>query len=107
MDAHEIHRIVEAELAKGDPFNNLHGITAENVRSHLTPLRRVLVDPDDCESPPRNMWIFAEERPAEAGGYLVVYDPQEAAWGIAEETSSGEYTMVVAGDSLAEALSGM
>jgi len=89
------------------PFNNFHGITRENLDSYLVKPFAVRVDSDDIETNPREMWIIAQERSRPEDGYVVVHDPLEGGWGIAEYESDGRYILVVGAESLADALDGM
>ena len=106
MDIVAIKSLVEKELARGESFTNYHGITPANVRSFLVEPFMARTDPDDLETQPRDMWVVLQERRT-LDGYVVVYDPQSKAWGVAEHAGDGDYTLVIAASSLAEALSGM
>ena len=65
------------------------------------------VDPDDLETSPRDMWIVLRERPLSDDGYVVVYDPLDSGWGVAEKVDTEAYVLIVCADSLAEALNRM
>ena len=106
MEASDIQRIVREEVSRGEAFNNSHGITPQNVRQFLVPPFSVRTDPDDTESPPRDMWVVLQERPQGADGYAVVYDPQVSGWGVVERAGT-DYVLVCAADSLASALTSM
>lgn len=107
MTVDTVRKIVEAELAREETFENLHGITRKNVSSFLVEPFLVSVDPDDLESGPREMWVVAQEQANPARGYVVVYDPAERGWGVAEQHGASRYTLVVGADSLASAFEGM
>ena len=107
MDADTVREIVRKEVSKRLPFKNFHGITRENLNSFLVTPFAVMVDPDDLETDPREMWIIAQERSIPEDGYVVVYDPLDGGWGIAEQESDGGYILVIGAESLADALAGM
>jgi hypothetical protein len=106
MDISDIKNLVETELSRGEPFANFHGITPATIRSFLVEPFKVLADPDDLETPPRDMWVVLQERRT-SDGYVVVYDPSRKTWGVADRGSDGDYTLIVSASSLAGALDGM
>jgi len=53
------------------------------------------------------MWVVLQECLVPAQGYVVVYDPQNKSWGIAEHTDDNTYVLVTSAASLAEAISDM
>lgn len=106
MQAANVQRIVQGEIARAETFDNSHGVTPQNVRAFLVEPSCVRVDPDDVESPPRQMWVVLREQPGSPGNYAVVYDPQVSGWGVVERTTEG-YVLVCAADSLASALTSM
>jgi len=87
-------------------FVNMHGITAENLHDFLVRPYLVFVDPDDLETQPRDMWVVLETSES-MGGYVIIYDEVNNYWGVAEQIDKSNYILVVAADSLAEALEGM
>ena len=107
MDSSTIKNLVEEELARGESFTNLHGITQERIRSFLVEPFAVRTDPDDIETQPRDMWVVLRERPAETDGYVVVFDPETSAWGVAERTGDDSYILILSAPSLAGALESM
>jgi hypothetical protein len=107
MDSSEVKKLLEEELARGEPFNNWHGITSENVRSCLVEPFPVRTDPDDLETQPRTMWVVLQEHRDPRDGYVVVYDPLSTEWIVAEHVKGDDYIAVIAGSSLAQALDGM
>ncbi len=107
MDADTVREIVRKEVSKNLPFENFHGITRENLGSFVVEPFAAQVDPDDLETKPREMWIIAQERPGSEEGYVVVYDPLEGGWGVAECERDRRYILVIGAESLAEALDGM
>lgn len=100
-----ITTLVEAEIRRGDAFDNTHGITAANIREFLVEPFTVSVDPDDLETAPRSMWVVLQER--HRSGYVVVHDPATSGWAVAERIHDGTYRAVVWGRTLANALEGM
>ena len=98
---------VSAQLSAELAFDNSHGITPENVRSFLVEPYAVMVDPDDLETPAREMWVVLHERRDPREGYVVVLDPRESSWGVAEFTGKPYLTLLISANSLAEALTGM
>jgi hypothetical protein len=108
MDVREVSQLVDAELSRGDAFENLHGITVKNVRQFLVPPYEATVDPDDGESAPRAMWVVLHERSTVGEGYVVVLDPLDGSWGVAEATAvRGGFIMVITADTMFGALDGM
>ena len=107
MTKEEVGQAVAAQLALQPSFENFHGITPANVRSFLVPPYEATVDPDDCENAPRPMWVVLQERRDPAEGYVVVFDPSDSSWGVAEQAANQEFLLVVSGSSLQEALRGM
>ena len=89
------------------PFKNFHGITRDNLESFLVEPFSIRVDPDDLESDPRDMWVVLQQGPHPESGYVVIYDPLNQGWGVAEHQDSREYTLVVGAESLAGALDSM
>jgi hypothetical protein len=106
MQASDVQRVVREEIARGERFENSHGITPQNLREFLVEPSCVLADPDDAVSPPRQMWVVLREQPGSPDGCAVVYDPQVSGWGVVERTAAG-YVLVCTGDSLASALTSM
>ena len=74
MDNSEVKKLLEEQLARGEPFKNWHGITPENIRSCLVEPFPVRTDPDDLETQPRAMWVVLQEHRNPTDGYVVVYD---------------------------------
>jgi hypothetical protein len=107
MNSSTVKRLLEEELARGEPFHNLHGITRENVRSFLVEPFALRTDPDDAETQPRAMWIVLQERHKPTDGYVVVYDPLSKTWKVAEHVKGEDYIAVITGPSLAQAFDGM
>jgi hypothetical protein len=107
MDSSEVKKLLEEELSRGEPFNNWHGITPENVRSFLVEPFPVRADSDDLETQTRAMWIVLQERPKPTDGFVVVYDPLSKSWNVAEHVKGDDYILVITGPSLAQALDGM
>ena len=109
MTAEEVARLVRQEIAAGPAFHNLHGITAANVESLLVAPYEIRVDPDDGSPAPqpRPTWVvLAERRPPDVA-YLVVLDPADRTWGVAEPDGRGGFRLVVAAETFARALSAM
>ena len=107
MNSSTIMRIVDDELARSEPFTNLHGITPATVRSFLVEPFVVQVDPDDLETQPRNMWVVLQEKPRPNDGYVVVFDPASKTWGVAELRRGNDYTLLISAPSLARAVNSM
>jgi hypothetical protein len=107
MKIDEIRSIIEVEISKKEPFINFHGITRKNLRSFLVEPYEILVDSDDLETEPRNMWVVLQESKSPEEGYLVVYDPAGKIWGVAEHLKDNNYILVIVADSFTEALDGM
>jgi hypothetical protein len=105
MEHAGVASILEAELAALGEFQNFHGITKTNIRSLLVEPYRVLVDPDDLETEPREMWAFLQERSDE--GYILAFDPLLGSWSVVERTGGKAYVQVISSTSLAGALNGM
>jgi hypothetical protein len=106
VTAEDVVRLVRREIAAGPVFHNLHGITSANLDSLLVPPYEIRVDPEDG-SQPRPMWVvLAERRPADVA-YLVVFDPADRTWGVAEPDGRGAFRLVVAAETFARALSAM
>ena len=106
MTAEEVARLVRQAIAAGPVFHNLHGITSANLESLLVPPYEVRVEPDDG-SAPRTMWaVLAERRPADVA-YLVVLDPADRTWGVAEPDGRGGFRLVVTAETFARARSAM
>lgn len=107
MNASEVEAKVQAELRIDREFDNSHGITKGNLHHFLVKPYSVLVDPDDLESAPRDMWIVLHEFPkAPDQGYAGVYDPATGSWAIVEPTGAG-FVQVIVASTLAAALEGM
>ncbi len=109
MDAATIRLLVEQQLNNSDWFVNMHGVTASNLRSQLVDPFEATVDPDGLETSPRSMWVVLQERASPYDGYVVVYDPATADWGVAElsEDDPKENVLVAAASTLQGALDGM
>jgi len=101
-----VRAIVDQHLDTLGEFQNWHGITADNIREFLVVPRLQVVDPDDLETEPRPMWVVLAERRDESG-YLIVFDPSDSTWGVAERDGDGGLVMVIGSDSLQDALEGM
>jgi hypothetical protein len=106
MEASEIQQMVQHEISRGETFDNLHGITPHNLPEFLVEPFCVTTDPDDAESPPRDMWVVLQERPGRTEGYAIVWDPGASRWGVVERAGTG-YVQVCAAASLAGALTAM
>jgi len=109
MDATTVRLLVEQQLTNSDSFVSMHGIAASNVRSHLIDPFEATVDPDDLETSPRPMWVVLKERSSPYDGYVVVYDPATADWGVAElsEDDPKKNVLVVTASTLPGALDAM
>jgi len=109
MDPTTVRRLVEEQLAAEGSFDNMHGITASNLRAHLVEPFEALVDPDDLESAARVMWVVLQEHRSPYDGYVVVYDPATQDWGVAElsEDASARGVLIASSPTLAGALDGM
>jgi hypothetical protein len=101
-----IQQVVRDEIAKGQAFSNFHGITADNLEAFLVPPFEIMVDPDDLETQIRPMWVVLQVSASPKDGQVIVYDP-DGHWGVAEHVRDGDYVLVTAAPSLAEALDGM
>jgi hypothetical protein len=89
-EAAAIRRVVNDEIAKGENFSNLHGITADTLERFLVPPFEVPVDPDDLETHIRPMWVVLQESANPTDGYVIVYDPAgHEHWGVAEHVRNG------------------
>ena len=107
MGPKDVKQAVAEEIQDGIAFRNFHGITPKNLQSFLVEPYEVIVDPDDLETSPRSMWVVLHERQQRHEGYVMVFDPQESSWGIAEFTSDSVLTLVISAPSFSEALEGM
>lgn len=107
MGPETVREIVREEVSKSLPFRNLHGITRESLNSYLAKDFAVRVNPDGRETNPREMRIAAQERAGPEDGYVVVYDPLEGGWGVAEHESDGRHILVIGAESLDAAPDGM
>lgn len=107
MDSSTIKCLVECELQREQPYVNYHGISPANIRSFLVEPFTVRTDPDDLKTQPRDMWVVLQERDTPIEGYVIVYDPYNKTWGVAENTGNNRYILVVSAPSLNEALDGM
>jgi len=107
MNSSIVKGLVEDQLTRGESFTNFHGITPGNVRSFLVDPFSVRVDPDDLETAPRQMWVVLQECRAPTEGCVVVYDPYDETWGVAEHVGGGDYVLVISSPSLAKAIDGM
>lgn len=108
MYAGDVKQRLEAELNRLDRFSNWHGISPENITSHVVEPYEVNVDPDDLESPARRMWVVLHENPAKPElGYVVVFDPSELKWGVAEHVAEANFVLVISAETLVSALEGM
>ena len=103
MTPSTVMKLLDEELAKSEPFENFHGITTENVRSFVVTPRQQLVDPDDGDRSPCQIWV-AMELP---GNALVAWAPFDESWAIVETLPDASCIITVGGDSLAEVLDGM
>jgi hypothetical protein len=101
-----VQQVVRDEIAKGEAFTNLHGITADNLEACLVRPFEVRVDPDDLETQIRPMWVVLQMSASPKSGYVIVYEP-DGRWGVAEHVRDGDYVLVTGAGSLAEALDGM
>ena len=109
MDAATVRLLVDQQLKDADSFVNMHGVSASNVRSQLVDPFEATVDPDDLETSPRPMWVVLQERASPYDGFVVVYDPATAGWGVAElsQDNARKNVLVVAISTLQGALDGM
>lgn len=107
LNSSTVRKLLEDELARGEPFHNWHGITAQNVRAFLVEPFPVLIDPDDLETKTRTMWVVLLECGKATEGYIIVYDPLSETWKVAENLKDDHYRVVVTGPSFAQALNGM
>lgn len=105
MEQAAVLSLIAAEIAQLGEFDNFHGITKVNAKSFLLEPYQVIVDPDDLETQPRDMWIVMREpRP---DGFLIAFDSLLKMWSVVERVSEGAYVQVISGSSLEEALNGM
>jgi hypothetical protein len=109
VDKEEVLRRIRAALSEMHAVDNLHGITVENLPSFLVDPHEVRVDPDDGapDFAKRSMWVVLEERPGTRDGYVVVFDPADASWGVAERTAADGWILVISADSFEGALNSM
>lgn len=107
MDSSTVKGLVERELQRQQSYESYHGISRSNLRSFLVNPFPVRTDPDDMETPPRDMWVVLQERGTPTEGYVIVFDPLDNSWGVAEHTGNDLYVLVVSASSLSEALDGM
>jgi len=109
VDREEVRSRIHSAISELRTIDNLHGITAENLRSFLVDPHEISVDPDDgvADSPKRAVWVVLEERPRSGGGYVVVFDPSDDSWGVAERAPAGDWVLVAGADSLEQALNSM
>ena len=107
MKSQDVRDILKKELEKGEKFSNLHGITRQNLKHFLVKPFKVYVDPDDLETEARKMWIVLTERKNPKEGYVIVYDPLERNWGVAEHHKDGKYILVVESETFEDALDDM
>ncbi len=104
MGSFTVKRLLEEELARGEPFHNWHGIIPENIRSLFVEPFAVRTDPDDLETQARDMWIVLQEHRKPTEGFAIAYDPLNNSWGVAEHVQGDDFIQVITGPSLARAL---
>lgn len=107
MDRATVANLVAHELATGIVFSGSHGISPDNVIDFAVDPYLVLVDPDDLETSPREMWVVLQQLPSATEGYLIALDPLTLAWVVAEYVGDGNFQAIVSAPSLSEALEGM
>lgn len=108
MNAEEVSEIVKYELEKAEDFNNSHGISKDNLKNFLIKPTSIQCDPDDEKSPERQMWAVLSLSSKLGEDKAVIFDPKENLWGVAEKIkAANKWVLVIAGESIAEALEGM
>jgi hypothetical protein len=108
MDSASVKEIVANELSRGDGFDNWHGITAANISEFLVePFPVIIIEPDDPETAPCEMWVVLQETPNPTRGYVIVFDPNTRSWAVADHVANGKYEVDAWGNTLAEALTDM
>lgn len=107
LNSSTVRKLLEDELARGEPFRNWHGITVQNVHAFLVEPFPVLTDPDDLETKPRTMWVVLQECAKTTEGYVIVYDPLSETWNVAEHLKDDHYRVVITCPSFAQVLDGM
>jgi len=109
MNEAEVKERLAAALKESTEFDNAHGITPGNIRSFLVKPYKVSVDAEDGDgSKSREMWIVLTEARDPQRGYVVVLDPSNGQWGVAEYAAEKDsWILVGANDSLAGVLSAM
>jgi len=86
----QVQRRVDVDLAALAEFKNLHGIELANLDDFIVPLRHESFE----QSSPRatsaliGLWVVLDEMPNTNEGYLVVYCPRRASYGLATKGNS-------------------
>lgn len=103
MNSQIIKKLVSEQINSAIAFENLHGITKENLSTFLVEPYSVLVDPDDLETEEREMWVTIQPQDE----LLIAFDPLKESWAVIEPLNNDKFLQVVSGETLAEALDGM
>ena len=103
MDAKRVHGLVLGEVNELESFVNYHGLTRENLESHIVWPYQVEVDLDDAIDGRANVWVVLKG-PSEL---FIVFDPKLNFWGVAESVGHDEFILVVQCDGLRGALEDM
>ena len=106
LNSSTVKKLVQSELARGEPFHSWHGVTAQNIQNFLVEPFPVMTSPDDLDTQRRTMWVVLQERAKPTDGYVIVYDPLSGTWNVAEHWKD-DYIVTITGPSLAQALDGM
>jgi hypothetical protein len=80
MTASEISRIIEDEIGDGWSRSNAHGVDLKQCL--VTPVEQVYED-SFKEGQTIMLWLVLEERPADKGGYKIVFEEESRMFGLA------------------------
>ena len=85
----KIEQIVDSEIRNSD-IDNWHGITRENISTHLVkPILEEYMDALD-DSIVRKLWTVLEEIPEPDAGDTIYYNPSAKAFGLGLKTTEKE-----------------
>jgi len=103
MTAEEVTKIVESELGNGRNRTNAHGCDLHTCL--VEPYKQTFagIRPED----EFQLWVVLEERPGQQEGYLIVFDEDAEAFGLAVHGQKGKPTYISQCNSFIDAFDGM
>lgn len=104
MEASEITRIIEAEVAGNWQISNAHGVNLR--RCLVPPEKKTFIDVAD-NSKMHELWLVLEEDPIDCDDYKVVFDEETGYFGLAIKLTSGVEAYLGAYGSFLETLANM